>query len=304
MPERSGIIVSMNRLSPDKRRAVIAALVEGNSIRATCRMTGVAKNTVVKLLVDLGTVCSIHQDRLLRDLPCERVQCDEIWSFVYAKQKNVPVDKQGEAGDVWTWVAIDADTKLVLSYLVGGRGTMEARLFIEDVARRLRNRVQLTTDGHHPYLTAVRGAFQGEIDYAVLNKIYANNPTGRYTPPVCLGTTRQTITGNPDPDHVSTSYVERQNLTMRMSMRRFTRLTNAFSKRVENHAAAVSLHFFHYNFCRVHKALGTTPAVAAGVTDHVWKLDELIGLLADAEATPIRRGSYTKTRQARREISN
>jgi IS1 family transposase len=299
----------MNRLSSEKRKAVIAALVEGNSIRATCRMTGVAKNTVVKLLVDLGTVCSVHQDRLLRDLPCERVQCDEIWSFVYSKQKNVPEHKRGEAGDVWTWVGMDADTKLVVSYLVGARGTDEAREFMADLASRLRHRVQLTTDGLRQYLLAVPGAFKSDVDYALLVKIYGTatkEEQRKYSPAVCLGQDKQPIIGNPDPDHISTSYIERQNLTMRMSIRRFTRLTNAFSKKVENLTAAVSLHFFHYNFCRVHKTLGTTPAVAAGVTDHPWTLDELIGLLAEAEATPIRRGSYTKTREARRaaEISD
>jgi IS1 family transposase len=295
----------VNRLRPEKRKAVIAALVEGNSIRATCRMTGVAKNTVVKLLVDLGTVCSVHQDRLLRDLPCERVQCDEIWSFVYAKQKNVPKSKkdEGEAGDVWTWVGMDADTKLVVSYLVGGRGPAEARAFMMDLASRLRHRVQLTTDGLKPYLLAVPAAFKNEVDYALLVKIYGSQTKEeqrKYSPAVCLGADKQPMIGNPDPDHISTSYIERQNLTMRMSMRRFTRLTNAFSKKVENLTAAVSLHFFHYNFCRVHKSLGTTPAVAAGVADHVWKLEELIGLLEEAEAVSVKRGRYAKTREARR----
>src|SRR4051794_7928920 len=294
----------MNRLSTEQRKQVIAALVEGNSIRATCRMTGVAKNTVVKLLIDLGTVCSIHQDRLMRDLPCERVQTDEIWSFVYAKAKNVPEHKRGEAGDVWTWVGMDADTKLVVSYLIGGRGPEEANAFMRDLASRVRHRVQLTTDGHRPYLLAVRGAFEDNVDYAMLVKIYGS-PTRedqrRSSPPVCLGQDKQPIIGNPRAEDISTSYIERQNLTMRMSMRRFTRLTNAFSKKVENLTAAVSLHFFHYNFCRVHKTLGTTPAVAAVVTDHVWKLKDLIGLLEGAEAMPVRRGSYTKTREARRE---
>ena len=299
-------MVSMNRLSMEKRAQVIAALVEGNSIRATVRMTGIAKNTVTKLLVDMGTVCSIYQDRTLRDLACERVEADEIWAFCYAKERNVPVEKRGEFGygDVWTWVGMDADTKLVVSYRVGTRGLGEAREFMKDLASRLSRRVQLTTDGHRPYLTAVEDAFAGEIDYAQLIKIYGvADPTragARYSPGVCLGAQVQPITGSPDPANISTSYIERQNLTMRMSMRRFTRLTNAFSKKVENLAAAVSLHFMHYNFCRVHKTLGTTPAVAAGVTDHVWKLDELIGLLEQAEATPVKRGSYTKTRAVKR----
>jgi IS1 family transposase len=286
-------MVSMNRLSAEQRRQVIASLVEGNSIRATVRMTGVTKNTITKLLVDMGTVCSIHQDRLMRNLPCERVQCDEIWAFVGAKQKNVPEAKRHEWGDVWTWVAIDADTKLVPTYRVGPRDLQEAQLFMRDVASRLAHRVQLTTDGHSPYFTAVKGAFAGDVDYAQLIKIYAPSEQ-RYSPGECLGTERRIVTGEPNPNHISTSYVERQNLTMRMSMRRFTRLTNAFSKKAENLAAAVSLHFAYYNMCRVHQTLGTTPAVAAGVADHVWTLTELIGLLEEAEATPIRRGSYQK----------
>ena len=297
MADRSGIIISMNRLSTESRRQVIASLVEGNSLRATCRMTGVARNTVTKLLTDMGVVCSVFQDRVMRDLSCERVQCDEIWAFVGAKQKNVSPEKMDEGwGDVWTYVAIDADTKLVPTYRVGARDLEGAQLFVADVAKRLRHRVQLTTDAHRPYLTAVEDAFKGDVDYAQLVKIYGTDSAGagRYSPPTCLGASPRRVTGNPDPGHISTSHVERQNLTMRMSMRRFTRLTNAFSKKVENLAAAVSLHFAYYNFCRVHQTLGTTPAVAAGVTDHVWNLDELIGLLEAAEATPVKRGSYQK----------
>jgi IS1 family transposase len=298
----------MNRLSVEQRARVVAALVEGNSIRATCRMTGVARNTVTKLLVDLGTACSVYQDHAMRDLPCKRVQCDEIWCFVGSKAKNVPEDKRGEYGDWWTWVAIDADTKLVPSYRVGPRDLQEARLFIADLAKRLRHRVQLTTDGFKPYLSAVQDAFGGDVDYAVLVKLYGTEATvGRFSPPRLIGAQSQKINGDPKPEGISTSYVERQNLTMRMSMRRFTRLTNAFSKKVENLAAAVSLHFAHYNLCRVHKTLGTTPAVAAGVTDHVWTLNELIGLLDAAERVPVRRGSYRKTRERRaqaREVSN
>jgi IS1 family transposase len=294
----------MIRLSPEKRQAVIAALVEGNSIRATVRMTGVAKNTVTKLLVDMGTVCSVHQDRVMRDLNCERIQVDEIWAFVGCKEKNVPEEKRGEfgIGDVWTWVALDAETKLVPTYRIGTREFGDAREFMEDLRKRLANRVQLTTDGHKPYLTAVRGAFKDDVDYAQLIKLYGTEPkvsqSTRYSPGVCIGADRRIVSGSPDPVHISTSYIERQNLTMRMSMRRFTRLTNAFSKKVENLTAAVSLHFAFYNFCRVHKSLGTTPAVAAGITDHVWKLDELIGLLEEAERVHVRRGSYKKTRQA------
>ncbi len=294
---------SMNRLSPAKRKAVVACLVEGNSIRSTVRMTGVAKATVMKLLLDLGTVCSVYQDATLRDLPCERVQCDEIWSFVYAKQKNVPEHKRDEAGDVWTWVSLDSDTKLVPSFHIGPRDLRSATYFMSDLASRLRNRVQLTTDGHRPYLLAVQGAFAGEIDYAQLVKIYGSDQSRkaerRYSPAVCLDAIPQRVSGDPDPEHISTSHVERLNLTMRMSIRRYTRLTNAFSKKVENHTAAVSLHFMYYNFCRVHQTLGTTPAVAAGVTDHIWKLDEIIALLDQAErAVPIKRGPYKKRRQA------
>jgi IS1 family transposase len=285
---------------------VIACLVEGNSIRATVRMTGVAKNTVTKLLGDLGTACSVHMDVTMRDLDCQRLQVDEIWAFVGSKAKNVPEGKEGEYGDWWTWVALDADTKLVPSYRVGARDLQEAQLFMQDVAKRLRHRVQLTTDGHRPYLRAVEDAFDGDVDYAQLVKIYGSESGsgGRYSPAICLGASPQPITGKPDPAHISTSYVERQNLTMRMSMRRFTRLTNAFSKKVENLTAAVSLHFAYYNFCRVHQSLGTTPAVAAGVAGHVWKLDELIALLEAAEATPITRGRYVKTREQRRAISD
>lgn len=295
----------MNRLTPDKRAQVAAALVEGNSIRATCRMTGVAKNTVVKLLVDLGTACSVYMDSTMRDLNCQRVEVDEIWAFCYAKDRNVPADKRGQFGfgDVWTWVAIDADTKLVPSYRVGARDLQEATLFMVDLASRLANRVQLTTDGHRPYLQAVRSAFKGEIDYAQLVKLYGIDPQGdrRYSPPVVTAAIPEPISGSPDPALVSTSYVERQNLTMRMSMRRFTRLTNAFSKKVENLTAAVSLHFAHYNFVRPHSSLGkgVTPAMAAGLTDHPWTLHELIGLLEQAEAVPTKRGSYGKTRERR-----
>jgi IS1 family transposase len=295
----------MNRLSPEKRTAVVASLVEGNSIRSTVRMTGVAKATVMKLLLDLGTVCSHYQDATLRDLPCERVQCDEIWSFCYAKAKNVPAEKRGErgVGDVWTWVALDSDTKLVPSFHIGPRDLRAATHFMGDLASRLRGRVQLTTDGHHPYLLAVEGAFRGEIDYAQLVKIYGGDqsrkPERRYSPAVCLEAIPRRISGDPDPDHISTSHVERLNLTMRMSIRRYTRLTNAFSKKIENHAAAVSLHFMFYNFARVHQTLGTTPAVAAGVTDHVWKLDEIIELLDTAErAVPVKRGPYKKRQAA------
>lgn len=261
-------------------------------------MTGAAKNTVAKLLLDLGTVCSIHQDQAMRSLTCERIQVDEIWSFVYAKARNVPEGKRGEAGDVWTWVALDADTKLVPSYRVGPRDFRMAVTFLDDLQHRLAHRVQLTTDGFKPYLGAVAEAFGNDVDYAQLIKLYGRDdsrrPERRYSPAVCLDAIPTPMIGSPDPDHISTSYVERLNLTMRMSMRRYTRLTNAFSKKLENHAAAVSLHFMHYNFCRVHQTLGTTPAVAAGVADHVWKISEIVELLEAAEATSIKRSSYKK----------
>jgi IS1 family transposase len=299
----------MNRLDPGKRKAVVAALVEGNSIRSTVRMTGVAKNTVVKLLVDLGTACSVYQDQTMRNLTCKRIEVDELWAFVYAKQRNVPKGKENEAGDVWTWVAIDPDTKLVPTYRIGGRDLPEARAFMTDLATRIVNRIQITSDAYPPYMTAVAGAFGGDVDYAQLVKVYgttsdSKRPDRRYSPAVCLEAIPQRVTGDPDPDYISTSHVERLNLTMRMSMRRYTRLTNAFSKKVENLAAAVSLHFMHYNFCRVHKTLGTTPAVAAGLSDHVWSLDELIGLLEAAERVPTKRGRYAKTRERRAAARN
>jgi len=280
-------MVSMNQLSRARRAEVIRCLVEGNSIRATVRMTGVAKNTVAKLLVDLGRACSDYQDVVMRDLPCERIQCDEIWSFCYSKAKNVPDEHKGEFGygDVWTWTAIDADTKLMPCWLVGERNLDDATAFIQDLASRLANRVQLTTDGHKPYLRAVEAAFGSDIDYATLHKLYGRAPSAKetteshYSPPVCTGVTMREVSGDPNPRHISTSYVERANLTMRMGMRRFTRLTNAFSKKVENLSAAVALHFMHYNFARVHKTLGTSPAVAAGIATHVWTIEEIARLL-------------------------
>lgn len=274
-----------NVLKPEKRAAVIAALCEGNSINSTCRMTGVAKNTVLKLLVDLGSVCAAYQDQALRDLPCKRIQVDEIWAFVHAKAKNVPAEKRGTFGfgDVWTFTAIDADTKLVPSFLVGMRDAGTATEFMQDLASRMVGQVQLTTDGHKMYLSAVEDAFGGGIDFAQLVKIYGAAPEGpevRYSPAQCLGAEKHAVTGCPDPKHVSTSYVERQNLTMRMSMRRFTRLTNAFSKKVENLIAAVAVHYMYYNFCRPHLSLkGRTPAQEAGVAAHRWTVREVIDLL-------------------------
>jgi IS1 family transposase len=275
----------MNKLTQAKRVQVIAALVEGNSIRATCRMADVAKGTVLKLLVDLGTACREYQDRMLRNLTCKKIQCDEAWSFCYAKEKNLPEELKGKLGfgDVWTWTAIDADTKLIASYLVGGRSASYARKFIDDLASRLAHRVQLTTDGHKAYLTAVESAFGAEVDYAMLDKIYnapPNKGTTRYSPAECCGARKIKVKGNPDMRQVSTSFVERQNLTMRMSMRRMTRLTNAFSKKIENQAHAVALHFMHYNFARIHQTLRVTPAMEAGIADHVWSLEEIADLLA------------------------
>ncbi len=241
----------MNRPSTERRAEVIRALVEGNSIRATVRMTGVAKSTVTKLLVDVGQACSAYQDATMHDLPCQRLQCDEIWSVCHSKEKNVAPEHEGQFGygDVWTWTAIDADTKLVPSWLVGERDIETAMIFMDDLRSRLANRVHLTTDGHKPYLIAVYDAFGDDVDYATLTKLYGKEAGDekRYSPPKCIGTETNVMNGTPDPEHISTSYVERQNLTMRMSMRRFTRLTNAFSKKVENLAAAVSLHFMYYS---------------------------------------------------------
>jgi IS1 family transposase len=277
----------MNKLSRQRRSQVVAALVEGNSVRATCRMTDVAKGTVLTLLADLGAACAEYQDQALRGLRCKHIQADEIWSFCHAKEKNVPADKRGTFGygDVWTWTAMCADCKIVPTWLVAKRDAGSAFHFVNELAARLASRVQLTTDGNRVYLEAVEGAFGSEIDYAMLVKLYGADPQGErtYSPAKCIGIVQQRITGSPDPAHVSTSFVERGNLTMRMSMRRFTRLTNGFSKKVENLAAAVALHFMHYNFARVHQTLRVTPAMEAGVSDHVWSVDEIVGLLEARE---------------------
>jgi IS1 family transposase len=272
----------MNKLPAIKRAQVISALVEGSSLRSS-RMTGVAINTVVKLAVDAGKACADYQDRTMQNLTCERLQCDEIWSFVYAKQKNVTpkIAAARVAGDTWTWTAIDAQTKLVPCWLIGQRDAIAARDFMEDLAGRLTNRVQLTTDGHKVYLTAVEKAFGSDIDYAMLVKTYGL-PEGtekRYSPAVCIGCESKTITGSPDPAHINTSYVERQNLSMRMGMRRFTRLTNAFSKKFENHAAAVALYFQYYNFARIHQTLRCSPAMAAGVDSRLWEIKDIVAMI-------------------------
>lgn len=273
----------MNLLDSKTRARIVSCLVEGCSIRATSRMTGVTKNAIVKLLEDLGCACAAYHNRHVRGLKVRRLQADEIWCFVGAKAKNVRLEKKQEGwGDVWTWVGIDADTKLVLSYLVGGRDGGWAHDFMEDCASRIKNRVQITTDGHKAYLEAVEDAFGADIDYAMLQKIYgapSQDEQRRYSPARCIGCDLKVVSGDPDPAHVSTSYVERQNLTMRMGMRRFTRLTNAFSKKVDNHRHMVALHYMYYNFCRVHQTLRVTPAMEAGISDRVWTIEELIALL-------------------------
>ena len=276
----------MNRLTTEQRARIIGCLVEGNSVRATVRMTGAAKNTIVKLLADLGEACTEYQDGIFQDLPCTVVEADEIWSYCYSKQKNVPEQFKGTPGygDVWTFTAICADTKLVPSWLVGERTSDDAYVFLCDLAGRMENRIQLSTDGHRMYEGTVGPAFSQNVDWAQIHKVYASgSEPGKYSPAVCMGTKRLTRKGEPDPDRISTSYVERQNLTMRMGMRRFTRLTNGFSRKVENLAHAVSLHFMHYNFARPHQSLKEryprTPAMAAGVADHIWSLEEIAALL-------------------------
>lgn len=279
----------MNKLSLDKKKQVISALVEGNSIRATSRMSGVAKGTIIRLLGSVGRACAEHQNKTFRNLECKNIQTDEIWAFCYAKDKNVPEELKGKFGfgDIWTWVAIDADTKLVPSWCVGLRDAYYANKFMNDLKNRLANRVQITTDGHHLYLSAIENAFGSEVDYAMLVKLYGQQPDGdkRYSPAECIATKQQRIQGNPDVSKISTSYVERQNLTMRMNIRRFTRLTNAFSKKVDNLKYAVALHFMFYNFCRPHKTLNMernlniTPAMAAGLTNKTWSVEDIINLV-------------------------
>lgn len=291
----------MNRLTLAERARILGLLVEGNSLRATARLMDCSLNTVAKLLVDVGTACAEYQNKALVNLPCKRIQCDEIWSFVGAKQKHVEQGAVGY-GDVWTWTAICADTKLIASWMVGSRDGEAARAFIADLAPRLAHRVQLTTDGHKAYLDAVEDAFAWEIDYAMLVKQYGDGPTSperKYSPSEYKGSKKIKITGNPLKKDVSTSYAERQNLTMRMSMRRFTRLTNGFSKKIENHAHAVALHFMYYNFGRIHKSLRVTPAMEAGIADHVWSLEEISALVPEPEAK--KRGPYKKRQP---EISN
>jgi IS1 family transposase len=277
----------MNKLSKDRQAQVVKALVEGNGINNIVRMTGVAKNTILKLLADLGSKCLEYQDEHLRNLNLKHVQCDEIWEFCYAKQNNLPDEYKGKFGygDIWTWVSIDADTKLVPSWLVGLRDAYHAHEFMNDLKSRLAGRIQLTTDGHKLYLWAVEDAFGREVDYGMLVKLYGveMGTERRYSPAKCLSAEPRVMQGNPDVSKISTSYVERQNLTMRMSMRRFTRLTNGFSKKVENHMYAIALHFMYYNYARPHKTLANpyprTPAMAAGVTNRIWTVGDIVRLV-------------------------
>ncbi|HEY5175833.1 MAG TPA: IS1 family transposase [Terriglobales bacterium] len=284
----------MNRLPMGKRIQVISALVEGTSINATCRIAGVAKHTVLNLLRDLGCASADYHHRNVRNLRVRRLQCDETWAFVGAKRKNVSPDKEAEGwGDVWTWIALDADTKLCVTYYVGDRSKHSAYNFMTDAANRIVGRPQITTDAYRPYLQAIEDAFGTEVDYAQMHKIYgAPTPDeSRYSPATCIGCEMKTVMGDPDPKHVSTSFVERQNLTMRMGMRRFTRLTNGFSKTLENHGHAVALHYMHYNFVRIHKTLRVTPAMEAGIADHPWSVEELVALL---DSTREEQASITK----------
>ncbi len=290
----------MNKLPREKRIQIIRALVDGSSMRAAARIADVSFNAVNKLLIDGGKACAAYHDGHVRNVRSRRVQCDEIWSFVGAKQKNVPENKRGVAGDIWTWTALDADSKLLISYLVGGRDGEYAMALMDDLRSRLANRVQLTTDGHKAYLEAVEGAFGGDVDYAMLVKLYGEpvEAEKRYSPAQCIGARRDAIEGKPDPAHISTSFVERQNLTMRMSMRRFTRLTNAFSKKAAHHRYAVALHVMYYNFARQHKTLRVSPAMAAGLTDRLWDVNDIVDILDACEEAPRRPKTYRKRQAA------
>lgn len=275
----------MNKLPAAKRAQILSLLCEGASMRSVSRLADVSINTVTKLLVDAGTACAAFHDERVRGVRAKRVQVDEIWSFTYAKAKNVlsATKAPAQAGDTWTWTAIESDSKLIISWLVGARDVEYAIAFMNDLRGRIVNRIQLTSDGHKPYLAAVEDAFGMDIDYAVLQKLYGNDPSGekRYSPATCIGVKCETIQGEPEPKHISTSYVERSNLTMRMHNRRFTRLTNAFSKKFENHVHMVALYTVFYNFVKIHKTLRVTPAMQAGVSDHVWSFDEIVGLLGE-----------------------
>ncbi|MCH8888302.1 MAG: IS1 family transposase [SAR324 cluster bacterium] len=288
----------MRKLPTSKRAQILHLLCEGTSLRSASRLADCSINTVTKLLVDAGTACQQYQDQHLRNLSCKRIQLDEIWSFCYAKAKNVPENKRGQIGfgDVWTWTALCADSKLMISWLCGARDADYANAFVDDLAGRLNERIQLTSDGHNAYLYAVDAAFGGKVDYSMLVKLYGKAPEAerRYSPPVCVGAEKHPIIGNPDPKHISTSYIERSNLTVRMMNRRFTRLTNAFSKKMANHEHSFSLFAMHYNFCRIHKTLKVTPAMEAGVTDHVWSLEEMVEMIEAMELKSAKRGPYKK----------
>jgi IS1 family transposase len=274
----------MNRLKIEERARIVNCLVEGCSMRSTARLTGAAKKTVSRILVEVGEACAAYSDKIMRNLPCKVLQVDEIWTFTYCKERNIPQQLKGAngIGDTWTWVAIDAASKLIPSWHVGKRDASDAYWFIHDLKGRLANRVQLTSDGHRPYLHAVESAFGSEIDYSMLIKMYGRE-TGkgeaRYSPPVCIGARRRKIIGNPDRNLISTSFVERQNLTLRMGNRRFTRLTNGFSKKIENHKHMIAIHMMHYNFCRIHQTLRVTPAMEAGIADHVWSVEEIVKVI-------------------------
>ncbi len=288
----------MKRLDKTDRARILHLLCEGMSIRAVARTTGASKTTITKLVVDAGMAAAWYQDRVFRNLTCKRIQVDEIWNFVYAKQKNVPTAKAAPegAGDVWTWTAIDAETKLMPSWFVGGRDSDSAIIFMDDLASRLSNRVQLTSDGHKAYLEAVEGAFGADIDYAQLVKLYgptSESAKGRYSPAECTGARKFPVEGSPDPKYISTSFSERSNLTIRMHTRRFTRLTNAFSKKVENHAHAVALHMLYYNFVRIHQTVKTTPAMAAGVTKRLWEIDDMVNVLEAWEEIAIMNSRFS-----------
>lgn len=293
--------MGMNKLPVKTRAQILHMLCEGSSMRSISRMTGVSINTVSKLLVDAGEACAAFHDEAVRGVKAQRIQCDEIWSFTYAKQKNVrrAVAAPEQAGDTWTWTALDAESKLIVSFLVGGRDSEYAMAFMDDVAKRLANRVQMTTDGHKAYLEAVEGAFGCDVDYAQLVKMFGAAPEsakGRYSPAECTGIKKIKVEGRPDIDHVSTSYVERQNLSMRMHMRRFTRLTNAFSKKFENHTHMVALYTVFYNFCRIHKTLRVTPAMEAGLSVTVRDFDWIVGLINARAPKPGPRGPYKTMR--------
>jgi IS1 family transposase len=290
----------MNRLDRKARAQILGMMVEGVSMRSITRLTGASKNTVAKLLQDAGNACRAYQREHLRNLKCRRLQCDEIWTFVGMKEKNVPAWRKGTfgIGDVWTWTAIDPDTKLIPCWHVGTRDALSAKAFLDDLAPRIAGRVQLTTDGLRAYLDRVESAFAANVDYAMLVKIYGpaegSAQERRYSPGECCGAEKTVISGTPDPKHISTSCVERSNLTMRMGMRRFTRLTNGFSKKLEQHENALAIYFMHYNFVRIHQTLRVSPAMAAGVTDKLWSLDDVVALIEEREAAPKKRGPYKK----------